>query len=155
MKAQLPTLLPHEPVSPTDARVLLITARALRHATDSGGGPVLLKGKNIALICDRPDCDCATTFDDAATALGARVSRIHAQAAMSPDEARLLGHLYDAIDCEHMPPAFAQQLRRHLTVPVYEGLGHADHPVMRLLEPGSTDEDRLFLRQALLINTIG
>jgi ornithine carbamoyltransferase len=70
-------------------------------------------------------------------------------------DVRLLGQLYDAIDCEHMPPAFAWQVRQHVSVPVYEGLGSADHPVMRLLEPGGTDEDRRFLRQALLISTIG
>ena len=94
MKPSLNRPLPsHEPLSPANARVLLLTAAALKHTARSGGEQTLLKGKNIALMCDKPHCGCGTAFDDAAAALGARVSRLHAAAAMPPDAMRLLGHL--------------------------------------------------------------
>ena len=155
MKAPLNLPPSHEPWSAADARLLLLTARSLKHAAGAGNGRPLLKGKKVALLCDQAHCGCGTAFDDAASALGAHVSRLHADAVMSPDAARLLGHLYDAIDCEHIAADATEALKRNVNVPVYVGLGRADHPVMRLLEPGSSDEDRRYLRQALLLSTIG
>jgi ornithine carbamoyltransferase len=149
-----PPLPSHKPL-PADARVLLLASRALKRAALSGSEQPLLKGKHVALMCDEPRCGCATAFADAATALGARVSRIHAEAAMPPEAARLLGQLYDAIDCELMPATVAWELQQQVSVPVYDGLGRVDHPLMDLLEPNSTDDDRRFLRQALLLRTIG
>ena len=106
-------------------------------------------------MCDRAGCDCGAAFDAAASQLGARVSRIQADAALSPDTARILGHLYDAIDCEHVPAKVLSSLRQQAGVPVYEGLGREDHPVLQLLGAGAGADDRRFLLQALLISTLG
>jgi ornithine carbamoyltransferase len=148
-------LLSLDVLSPADTRSLLLTAEALKRAARSGVDQQLLKGKNIALLCDKAGCDCGAAVDAAATQLGARVSRIHADAVLPPDTARILGHLYDAIDCEHVPAEVASKLRQQVGVPVYEGLGRDDHPLLQLLGPADDADDRRFLVQALLVSTIG
>lgn len=84
------------------------------------------------------------------------------------DTARLLGQLYDALDCEGLPTGLVQCLRRDSGVPVYEGLGRQDHPLARLLPcldvdadsaqtPGvpTGDEDaHHYLLQAMLVRTL-
>lgn len=142
-------------LSAADAHALLLTAKALKQASRAGGEPLLLKGKNIALLCDKADCDCAAAFDAAATQLGARVSRIHAEAMLPPETARILGHLYDAVDCEHVPHEIVSRLQQQVGVPVYQGLGRDDHPMFDLLAPTDGADERRYLLQALLVSTMG
>jgi ornithine carbamoyltransferase len=155
MKAPPLLISDRDPWPEADARRLRGTASSLKRAAARGSPRPLLQGKKLALLCDKPRCGCTSAFADAATALGAHVSRIHTPD-LSPETGRLLGQLYDAIGCEHLADATVNALLRLAEgLPVFVGLGRADHPVMTLLEPGSTDEDRLFLCQALLVSTIG
>ena len=161
-------LLSSSPIDALDARALVATARALRrsHAgASSTGSP--LRGKNIALMCSVPGCDCARDFDAAASELGARVARIEPEADwlrddshVGRDAARLLEHLYDAVDCEEVPRGFAQRLQEDVSVPVYDRLARGDHPVFSLLpevaDPGTAPgpEERRALLQAVLVRTL-
>lgn len=104
------------PVAPA----LLARAQAL-HASTSADS--LLRGRHIALMCDDPGCASARALEQAAMALGARVSRIPQQT-LTPDNAaalRLLGRLYDAVDGEHLPPEEARRLQQTIGVPVLNG----------------------------------
>lgn len=159
-------LLAASPIDAADARALVATARALkRHTTGAAAMP--LRGKNIALMCALPGCDCARDFDEAATGLGARVARIEpeadwlrADAHIGRDAARLLEHLYDAVGCEEVPSGFAQRLQEDVAVPVYDSLARGDHPVFKLLpevaDPGTVPgpEERRALLQAVLVRTL-
>lgn len=161
-------LLDSAPLDAADERALLVTARALKRAARSGRRGAPLLGKNIALLCAEQDCRCAKDFDHVASALGAHVSRIapepdwiRGNLSAAPDTTRLLGRLYDAIDCEGLPPGFAQRLHQQVGVPVYDRLGRGDHPIAHLVsdlnEPDATPDpdDRRFLMQAVLLETIG
>jgi len=152
-------------IEPADAQALVASARALKRRPD--GMLTRLRGKNIALLCAQPDCDCARRFDAAASALGARVARIEPApawlregAALGDDTARLLESLYDAVDCEEVPPGFARRLQAQLGVPVYDGLASADHPIFGLLHDvagagqAPDDDDRRALLQATLVGTL-
>jgi ornithine carbamoyltransferase len=158
-------LLGSPAIEPADAHALVEAARAIKR--QSVGTPNRLRGKNIALLCALPECDSARRFDAAASALGARVARIDPapawldeQTALGADTARLLENLYDAVDCEELPPGFARRLQAQLGVPVYDGLAREDHPIFRLLPDvagsGHTpdDADRRALLQATLVNTL-
>lgn len=160
-------LLASSSIDATDARALVATARDLKRARDAAKSPLPLRGKNIALMCAQPGCDCARDFDEAASALGARVARIEPEADwlrpeahVGADTARLLEHLYDAVGCEEVPPGFAQRLQEDLGVPVYDSLARGDHPLFRLLPdvadagvaPGPAD--RRALLQAVLVRTL-
>jgi ornithine carbamoyltransferase len=148
-------LLALAPLDAIGQGALLSAARSLRGA---GEGPAPLAGKNIALMCSAPAQAAAEAFLDAATRLGARVAQIE-PAQPGADMARLIEHLYDAVDCEALPPGFALELQERLAVPVFDGLARDDHPMFALLlssSPGGDDAaiDRRTLRQAALVSTL-
>lgn len=142
-----------------DARLLLETAAELHRAEEAGLAQPLLRGKHVALMCDDPQCEAAQLFQDAATRLGARVSRIRPDAAETgvahgERDARALGLLYDAVECEHAPAEVAERLRRAAGVPVFNGVARPGHALMRLCsEP--TEAERRSLVQSLLVRTLG
>ena len=138
-------LLSQTPLDAATASALLAAARSLQRVD---GMPLL--GKNIALMCGGAAGDAGNAFSEAATRLGARVARIEP---VQPDAggARLIEHLYDAVDCEALPAGFAQALQQRLSVPVFDGLARDDHPMLALLD-GTLD--RRALVQAALVSTL-
>ena len=109
----------------------------------------------------------ARLVEEAAGSLGARVSHIdqlalgtgHVRATM----AKLLGTLYDAVDCNGLPAESALTLESLVGLPTFRGLGDEDHPIRQLLHalrmPGDTEDasDReqvLRLIQAVLVDCI-
>lgn len=157
-------LLSLAPLDGAAAQALLAAARSLR-AGPHDAAP--LRGKNIALMCGREAAGAAALFAQAASQLGARVARIEpattwagGEAQPAADTARLLQHLYDAVDCEALPHGFALGLQSLLEVPVFDGLARDDHPLFALLAalvpPGSVPDaaDRRTLVQAALLSTM-
>jgi ornithine carbamoyltransferase len=142
-------LLSQTPLDAATASALLAAARALK---ESGEAEAPLRGKNIALMCGSDSSD-ARLFAEAAARLGARVARIEPAPAWlrgesqpGADTARLLEHLYDAVDCEALPPGFARHLQEQ-----------AEDRVVGALEPpgqASTAADRCLLLQAALVSTL-
>jgi hypothetical protein len=94
-----------EALSTRDVGLLLAQARALQSLIDAGQGQSLLRGKNLGLLCESDDGEDALRFRRAATDLGARVAQIRPDlSAASPnsevvDTGRMLGRLYDGIEC--------------------------------------------------------
>lgn len=114
-----------------DFMALLDMASALRRSGSAGDPHRPLRGKNLALLGNDATDGRWTAFRRAATELGAQVS--HVRPGGSPDEdvteaARLLGRLYDAVDCEGLDLATVQKIDREAGVPVFNGLTHDDHP---------------------------
>jgi ornithine carbamoyltransferase len=122
-----------------DVAGVLWTAASLKRAARAMAGAMPLRGRVIALLShaepdDEPDSLCS-----AATELGARVARVlpdgpGAGAASLDAIARLMGRLYDAIDCIDVPPETAQCIERTAGVPVFNGLSKQDHPARVLGE---------------------
>ncbi len=85
----------------------------------------LLRGKNLAVLCELPSCARLLVLTSAATALGAQVTRIRPSAAQLLDPAQLesmaavLGRLYDAIECHHLPEHLVAVLSRASLKPVW------------------------------------
>lgn len=155
-------LLASAAIDAADARRLVEVACVLQRSAPQTRA-LRLRGKNIALLCVEPACASARRFDAAATALGARVAHItpapawlRAPAPLGAETARLLEHLYDAVDCEELPRGFAQRLHAQLGVPVYDGLAREDHAIFALLpelaasETGHDDARRALLQAALV-----
>lgn len=138
-------LLSLAPLDAAAGEALRATARALQRA---GSAP--LAGKNIALMCGAEPSDAELALAEAAMRLGARVARIE-PAQPEAGRARLIEHLYDAVDCEALPPGFARELQERVSVPVFDGLARDDHP-MFLLVDGTID--RRSLVQAALVSTL-
>ncbi len=148
---------------PTPAgEALLHMARSLRALACSGHTPPLLDGKHLGLLSRHPRSPSQGAVEHAARGLGARVVWVPAdavQVAEGPgarETARLLGRLYDALDCEGLPASLLRCLREDSGVPVHESLGCKDHPLARLLPclGGDEGDGHCFLLQAMLVRTL-
>jgi ornithine carbamoyltransferase len=125
-------------LSGRELRCLLAQAARLRDAGETAGAP--LRGRNLALLCEGEPGEDVLALQQAATALGAQVARLRA-GDTCPDgktvdqaTARLLGRLYDAIDCSGLPAGQLEFIAREAGVPVFNGLGGRDHPSRSLAE---------------------
>ncbi len=72
--------------------------------------------------------------------------------------ARVLGRLYDAVECQGMASILVQQVGVDAAVPVFDDLASADHPTARLAElvggDASPAENRRFVLQAVLLSAV-
>lgn len=144
---------------------LLAMAEGLRTMRSAHALPALLKGVNIALMCDQPsETEDAFVFEQAATQLGARVARIGSSDAVAAT-ARWLGRLYDAVECQGVDAQVIAQLEAHSGIVVYNAIGSAAHPVFKGLHPlmrheqaahvaAHEGECREAVIQALLLSTL-
>lgn len=135
-------------------KVLAVFAAARRLRTDARAGTVgqPLRGKNVALLLDTPPGEETSALRRAAQALGARVAEVRfAEPAASAAEsgrddirtlARMLGRMYDAVDCGTLGPAAVRQIQQEAGVPVYAGLGGDDHPARLLADLMTRTEHR-------------
>jgi ornithine carbamoyltransferase len=87
-----------------------------------------LKGRRIGMICEGSS-ESARLVREAAEELGAQVVCMGQMWRVIPDPedlhrtAEAIGRMYDAIDCEGMPPELLDAFRRHCDIPVFDGLG--------------------------------
>ena len=152
-------VLPPPPAGTAEA--LLASARLLQRAEPGSEG--LLRGKNLGLVCACESDADATLFRAAAVALGASVSHIRPDLAPQggttgsglPRTARLLGRLYDGIECQGLAPAVVSQLGRDAGVPVFDGLATTTHPTAQLARElagaDSLESKRQLIVQAVLL----
>lgn len=142
---------------------LLARAQALPASQAASAHPPL-HGKKLGLVCGAAADHDADLFTRAANALGAQVAllRPSLSALSSAEEvqrtARVLGRLYDALDCIGLPHDLVMRLAAEAGVPVFDGLASAAHPACRdvqvpAAEPGS-DEWRCLVIQAVLLGTL-
>ncbi len=152
-------------LSAQDIGAVLSCARELQRAARAGAAPRALRGKNFGLLCDADDDGDAALFERAASAQGAQVARVHASLSehSSPQEvlhtARLLGRLYDAVDCVGMAPDLVRRIGAEAGVPVFEHIASPHHPTAPLAAQlegdGSDDAKRCLVIQAVLLCALG
>ena len=146
---------------PVQAAALLRQAGAL--VRPEAGVLPLLAGKQLALLS--PDCtdDPALAFIEAAKALGSRVSFVKAGLddastdAQVEATARVLGQLYDAVECQHLSDTLVRRIARSAGIPVFAGLATPSHPTAALaaqLDGGLSPQARRrsVLQAALLVS---
>jgi len=116
-------------LSAPELLALVETARRLKQTARVGLSSAPLRGKQIALVGDGNDA--ADLLRAAATQLGAKVTSLHADGVSGLNgSSRLLGRLYDAIDCA--APVSARDVEREAGIPVFNGLGGDSHPARAL-----------------------
>ena len=149
--------------SPLDSDALLASARELQRAGDGAPKAHLLRDRHLGLVCELDDGEEAKLFRRAATALGARVTHIRPSVSQLDTAgedalkhtARILGRLYDGIECQGLDPSLVSRLARDAGVPVFDGLAssrNASAPLARLLDGADSSETkRLLILQAVLL----
>ena len=163
---------PRSPVAPgapawpasVEEHVLLERARMLQRAAQSGLAQPLLRGKNLGLLCADDTLPPALMFRHAATELGAHVAHIGiglSEGSPAQDvahTARLLGRLYDAVECQGLGSGLVRQMAGASGIPMYDGAAVNLGPLTRLallLGPElALADNRRFALQALLLHTI-
>lgn len=146
-------------LSDDEATALLDRARGLRHCAQQGIAKSPLAGKNIGLIAREQGSAEARLFLTAASTLGARVAAIRFDRTLGAAEklqtARLLGRLYDALECQGVPEAFIEETLAHAGIPVFSGLASPMHPIaalaLRLEDRAWAADNRLYVLQAALV----
>ena len=142
----------NKPMAAGDILATFAAARRLRADARAGTIGKPLRGKNLALLLDAPPGGEPSVLHRAALELGARVAEVRftdpTGSASAWHEiralARMLGHMYDAIDCATLAPATVRRIEQEAGLPIYEGLGLDDHParaladLMTLCDHGST-----------------
>jgi ornithine carbamoyltransferase len=123
-------------LSAGDSNVLLGNARLLQQAAEPR--QTLLRGRKLALLCESDEDADAKLFRAAAAELGAHVSHVrpHLSDLRQRDDlqhtARMLGRLYDGIECQGLAHDLVELVGREAGVPVYDGLASDRHPTARL-----------------------
>ncbi|MGY4829049.1 ornithine carbamoyltransferase [Sphaerotilaceae bacterium SBD11-9] len=130
-------------------------ATLLKQTAQSGPPVQALRGKNLAVLCESPDCPELESLRRAAGALGARVTHVRPSEALIPTTASgpdavgsLLGRLYDAIDCHGLAPEVVERLARSTGRPVFNELACQGN-VRSTGQPGDD-----FTLQALLLSAV-
>ena len=151
-------------MSPAEVAALLGRARALQGMADAARPAMPLRGKYVALLCDTDDSEDAIAFRHAAMELGARVATIRPKLTVlsNPTEiqhtARILGRLYDAVECQGMAESLVSAIARNADIPVYDGLACERHPIAALVPLLGIDAPpaqlRALMLQAALLGSI-
>ena len=172
--SQMHTTLSHhgclafDPIAPRDVAVVLNNARALQLAAQAGDLRALLRGRKFGLMCEIDDdsdsASDAALFRRAAVELGAHVAHIRPSLTELSTvlevlhTARMLGRLYDAVECQGMAADLVHRLGAEAGVPVYDAIASQRHPTAKLealLDGDSPAFDkRRFVLQAVLLSTV-
>ena len=120
--------------SKRDLNHLLDLAQDLKRAKYDGNEVQHLRGKNIALIFEKPSTRTRCAFEIAAYDQGAHVTYLDPAGShigkkeSIKDTARVLGRMYHAIEYRGSSQRVAEELAKHAGVPVFNGLTDEYHP---------------------------
>jgi ornithine carbamoyltransferase len=120
--------------SKRDLNHILNLARDLKRAKYAGFEVQRLRGKNIALIFEKPSTRTRCAFEIAAYDQGANVTYLDPAGShigkkeSIKDTARVLGRMYHAIEYRGSSQRVAEELAKWSGVPVFNGLTDEFHP---------------------------
>jgi ornithine carbamoyltransferase len=124
-------------LSSADLHALLEGAAEVERAKQREPGWAPLRGRHVAVLAPQGH-DAALRLQRAVHELGGSVTLLDASdwhssaSARVADAARMLGRLYDAVDCYEQSPALLEQIEAHCEVPVFDGLARSEHPLAAL-----------------------
>ncbi len=157
-----------ESMSPDDVAAVVANGHIVGKAARNGTLGTMLRGRKLALLAECDDEPDTQLYVRAATEMGAQVAHLRSGlSTASPVQevqttARMLGQLYDALECQGLDLDLAQQIALHAGVPVFYGLASEQHctaslvtQLMELSGPDMADgEARLRLVQAVLLGAL-
>ncbi|MDP3182523.1 MAG: ornithine carbamoyltransferase [Desulfobaccales bacterium] len=131
MKRDLLTILD---LTRGEIEALLARARELKALHQKGQDPTPLKGKTLAMIFDKPSTRTRVSFEAGMAQLGgASIYLAPGQTQLARNEpvadtARVLSRYVDGVVIRTFAHATAEELARHASIPVINGLTDSHHP---------------------------
>ncbi|MFZ5447110.1 MAG: ornithine carbamoyltransferase [Thermodesulfobacteriota bacterium] len=143
MKRDLLTILD---LSRDEIVTLLARARELKALHRRGQNPTPLQGKTVAMIFDKPSTRTRVSFEAGIAQLGGTsIYLAPGQTQMSRNEpvadtARVLSRYVDGVVVRTFAQATVEELARHATIPVINGLTDTHHPCQVLSDLMTMEE---------------
>jgi ornithine carbamoyltransferase len=137
-------------ISPQELRGILKAGKAMKK--DPSKSSVVLEGRTLAMIFDKPSTRTRVSFDVAMRQLGGGTIVLTGQEMQlgrgetMADTARVLSRYVDAILIRELNHAMVVELARHATVPVINGLTRQSHPCQVLADVMTFEEHRGLIR---------
>jgi ornithine carbamoyltransferase len=134
------SLLALKDFAPSDIRYLLDLAAELKKSKAVGNEHPKLKGKNIALIFEKPSTRTRCAFEVAVHDQGGHVTSLDSVGSQLghkeslKDTARVLGRYFDGIEYRGFHQSVVDELARFAKVPVWNGLTDEAHPTQILAD---------------------
>ena len=131
---------------------LIDLAADLKKMKKAGTPHRYLEGKNIALIFEKTSTRTRCAFEVAAYDLGMGVTYLDSRGSQIgkketiADTARVLCSMYDGIEYRGYGQAIVEELAKHSTVPVWNGLTNEFHPTQILADMLTVREKLGYLR---------
>jgi ornithine carbamoyltransferase len=135
-------------ISKADLRQMLNASKAMKARWKSGDIHAPLAGKTLAMIFDKPSTRTRVSFDVAMRQLGGEAILLTGQEMQLgrgetlADTARVLSRYVDAIMIRILDPKAIEELARHATVPVINGLSRRSHPCQLMADVLTYEEKR-------------
>jgi ornithine carbamoyltransferase len=139
-------------IAERDLRGMLDASRAMKERQKKGAGKMPLAGKTLAMIFDKPSTRTRVSFDVAMRQLGGEAILLTGQEMQLgrgetlADTARVLSRYVDAIMIRILDPKSLEELARHATVPVINGLTRRSHPCQVMADVMTFEEKRGSIR---------
>jgi ornithine carbamoyltransferase len=137
-------------ISPQELRGILKAGKAMKK--DPSKSSVVLEGRTLAMIFDKPSTRTRVSFDVAMRQLGGGTIVLTGQEMQlgrgetMADTARVLSRYVDAILIRELDHGMVVELARHATVPVINGLTRQSHPCQVLADVMTFEEHRGLIR---------
>ncbi len=126
--------------APRDIRYLIDLAAELKRNKIAGNEHQRLKGKNIALVFEKPSTRTRCAFEVAVHDQGGHVTYLDSTGSQLghkeslKDTARVLGRMFDGIEYRGFHQSAVEEIARFSHVPVWNGLTDEWHPTQILAD---------------------
>ena len=140
MKLETKDLLTVDEISDKEFLELIDHSIKLKEENKTGKGKPLLENKTLAMLFEKPSTRTRVSFETGMLQLGGHTVNLslnemqHSRGESVEDTAKTLSGYVDAIVARVYEHSFIEDLAKHATVPVINGLSNSYHPCQTLAD---------------------
>jgi len=140
MKLETKDLLTLDEISDKEFLELIDHSIKLKEENKTGKGKPLLENKTLAMLFEKPSTRTRVSFETGILQLGGHTVNLslnemqHSRGESVEDTAKTLSSYVDAIVARVYEHGFVEDLAKHATVPVINGLSNSYHPCQTLAD---------------------
>ena len=148
MKLETKDLLTVDEISDKEFLELIDHSIKLKEENKTGKGKPLLENKTLAMLFEKPSTRTRVSFETGMLQLGGHTVNLslnemqHSRGESVEDTAKTLSGYVDAIVARVYEHSFIEELAKHATIPVINGLSNSYHPCQTLADFMTIKEHR-------------